>query len=299
MDRRDFIKTMGAVGATALAGPAVAKHAVEAPPDAWGVLVDTTSCIGCRKCEWACNDWNGLNEQPLETFEDKSAFETFRRPEADAYTVVNQAPAQSGTKPSVWTKMQCMHCNDPACSSACLVTAFSKQENGAVIYDPWKCMGCRYCIAACPFQIPAYEYDNALTPEVRKCTFCFDRITEGKAPACVTICPAECLTYGKRDQLLEIAHRKIANHPDRYIDHVYGEHEVGGTSWLYLAGQDFETLGLPVLGEQSPPRITEGIQHGVFKGFIAPVTLYAVLGQIMWLGNRKQSMREDEEDGHE
>jgi Fe-S-cluster-containing dehydrogenase component len=299
MDRRSFIKTLGAVGATALAAPAAAEHAKEAPPDAWGVLVDTTSCIGCRKCEWACNDVNGLPGGSIEAFEDKSVFAAMRRPEAEAYTVVNQSPSKMPGKTSVWTKVQCMHCNDPACASVCLVSALEKDTSGAVVYDPWRCMGCRYCMVACPFQIPAYQYADAFSPEVRKCTFCITRIKEGKAPGCVSICPAECLIFGKREVLLGIAHKKIADHPGRYIDHVYGEHEVGGTSWMYLAGQEFESLDLPVLGEAAPPRITEGIQHGVFKGFIAPITLYAVLGQIMWLGHRKQELQKRREAGED
>ena len=165
-----------------------------------------------------------------------------------------------------------MHCNDPACASACIVSAFEKQEIGAVTYDSWRCMGCRYCMVACPFQVPAYEYDNALTPQVRKCTFCFERISkEGGVPACVEICPPQCLTFGRRSELLELAHR---THPQAtraaYVNHVYGEHEVGGTSWLYLSSVPFEELGFPKLGDAAPPRITETIQHGVFKNFLPP-----------------------------
>ena len=120
-------------------------------------------------------------------------------------------------------------------------------------------------------------------------------------PACVEICPVECLTFGKRDDLLQLAHQRIAARPDRYVDHVYGEHEVGGTSWLYLADRPFSELGLPELSETAPPRITENIQHGIFKHFIPPLALYAVLGQVMWLGKRREKVasEEGEEVGHE
>ncbi len=289
MDRRDFLKTVGAVGVGIAAADASASTAVHAPPDAFGVLVDTTACIGCRKCEWACNQVNKLPVQPLEEFENKDVFAAMRRPDAGNFTVVNQWQRE-GREGNVWAKVQCLHCNDPACASACLVSALEKQPNGAVKYDPWRCMGCRYCMVACPFQIPAYQYQDALSPEVRKCTFCIERISAGERPGCVEICPVECLIYGKREELLTLAHERIGAYPGRYVDHVYGEHEVGGTSWLYLAGQPFPSLGFPELGEQSPARITENIQHGIFRRFIAPVALYATLAQVMWLGSRKDEV---------
>jgi len=284
--REFFVAAGGALGA--LTGLSISRRAsastpkLAANPDAYGVLTDLSQCIGCRKCEWACNAANNLPQQSLESFEDKSVFAVARRPDANRFTVVNEFPANGG-KPT-WVKAQCMHCQDPACASACIVSAFKKQENGAVTYNAWRCMGCRYCMVACPFQIPAYEYENALAPTVRKCTLCFDRIAnEGKAPACVEICPPQCLTFGKRRDLLALAHEKIERHPDRYVDHVYGEHEVGGTSWLYVSHRPFEELGLPNLPQAAPPRLTESIQHGVFKNFFPPAALFTVLGTASWL----------------
>jgi len=254
-----------------------------------GVLVDIPNCIGCRKCEFACRQNAGFECPPIETFDDKSVFETQRRPGPADYTVVNRFDNPGDAGKPAYVKANCLHCNDPACASACIVGAFQKQENGAVTYDAWKCMGCRYCMVACPFQIPAYEYDNALTPQVRKCTFCFDRVTkEGDVPACVKICPQDCLTFGKREELLKIAHDRIAAHPDRYIDHVYGETEVGGTSWLYLSSLPFEKLGFLTLGSTPPPRLTESVQHGIFKNFFPPLALFALLGLIMRLTKRQE-----------
>ncbi len=288
-NRREFLKWMGVTGCTALLGKDAwansGANQAGQPSSEWlGVLVDTTICIGCRKCEWACNKVNNLPVQPLETFEDKSVFAEQRRPDAGAFTVVNRYEGLTNNGRPIDVKFQCFHCNEPACYSACLVTAFEKQENGAVIYDPWRCMGCRYCMVACPFQIPAYEYFDAFTPEVRKCTFCYHRITEPHGvPGCVEICPVQCLTFGKRSELLEIAKQKIEERPDRYIDHIYGEHEAGGTSWMYLASVPFEKIGFARVGSKSPPRLTEGIQHGIFRYFIPPLSLYALLGGVMWL----------------
>ena len=199
--------------------------------------------------------------------------------EADALSVSELGPT--------FVKANCFHCNEPACVSACLVGAFSKQPDGAVTYDAWKCMGCRYCMVACPFQIPTYEYDNALTPQVRKCTLCANEgnPNKGGVPACVKICPQECLTYGKRSELLTRARTKIGNEPEVYAEHIYGEHEAGGTSWLYLMpkGYSVKELGFLDLGTSAPPMRTERIQHGIFKYFIPPLAWYGLLGAVMWV----------------
>ena len=183
-----------------------------------------------------------------------------------------------------------MHCDDAACVSACLVSALQKTENGAVEYHADRCMGCRYCMVACPFQIPAYEYDKPLTPKVQKCTFCIERISDDGVPACVEVCPPQCLTFGKRDELVTLAHQMVNTHPDDYIDHVYGEHEVGGASWLYVSSQPFEETGLPVLGTDAPPQRTEPLQHGLFKHFIPQAAAFGVLGMAAAFTKRKSEV---------
>jgi hypothetical protein len=135
-------------------------------------------------------------------------------------------------------------------------------------------------MVACPFQLAAYEYENALTPQVMKCQLCRSRTQRGELPACVAICPVEALTYGRRDELIELAHERIRCNPDRYVDHIYGEHEAGGTSWLYLADRPFDELGFPALGSSSPAELTEMIQHGIFRGFAAPLMLFGLLGAL-------------------
>jgi formate dehydrogenase iron-sulfur subunit len=281
-DRREFLCAVGA-GALVGAVPAFGSTVPSVPAgDSMGMLVDTTQCIGCRKCEWACAQSHEINQDPPEAYEDTSVFDTPRRMTADAFTVVNRYSNPADPKKPVFAKAQCMHCLNPACASACIVGALRRQENGAVTYEAWKCIGCRYCMVACPFQVPAYEYDNALTPRVRKCTFCFERVQqENTMPACAAICPPMCLTYAKRSELLQLARDKIAANPGQYLDHIYGEHEVGGTSWLYLTGQPASQLGLLDLGEKPVPGLTESIQHSVFKFGIPPLLLFGLLGAAM------------------
>jgi formate dehydrogenase iron-sulfur subunit len=287
LNRRGFFKVIGA-GGVALGtgvGRANAAGQVSSASESLGCLVDTTLCVGCRKCEQACNERNHL-QPPAESFEELTVLEKERRMDATSYTVVNKYyPHNIGTltcrERPTYVKFQCMHCNDPSCVSACIVGALSKEENGAVVYDPKKCIGCRYCMVACPFQVPAYEYDDAMTPEVRKCIFCFADIRKGGLPACAQVCPMEVMTFGKQKDLLKLARKKMEKNPGKYVDHIYGEKEVGGTSWLYMASVPFHTIGFPKLSPEAPPRLTEKIQHTLFRYFAAPIALFSALGAIM------------------
>ncbi len=289
--RRDLFKLAAASSVSVLAGKLEAKEDefVIDCNQTYGVLVDTVVCIGCRKCEWACNNEHKLSTADQASFDDKSVFKQHRRPKDDAYTVVNEFRDPQSDKPYT-IKVQCMHCNHPACVSACIVGALKKNSSGSVDYDAWKCIGCRYCMVACPFQIPAYEYKEALKPRVMKCTFCAERLQEGKRPACVSLCPNEALTFGTRQELIEVAKERIKSKPDKYFNHVYGETEVGGTSWMYLAPVDFINTELPKLMSRPIPELTESIQHGIFKSFVPPLALYGLLGLVMY------SLREKEDD---
>lgn len=285
-NRREFIKLAGTAGVAVVAGARSARAATgpHVSENTMGVLVDIPLCVGCRRCEFACQDTAGFHPPPINTFEDKSVMQEPRRPHPRSYTVINQYPNPKDETKPIYNKFNCLHCNDPACLSACLVTAFSKQANGAVVYDPGRCMGCRYCMIACPFEIPTYEYDDALTPEVRKCNLCAQLVPDKQeVPSCVKICPEEVMTYGRRTDLLELAHEKIRDHPDVYVDHVYGEHEAGGTSWLWLSSVPFEEVGFHNTDTRPPPRLTESIQHSEFKHFVPPLMLYGLLGAAMWL----------------
>ncbi|WP_316896853.1 sulfate respiration complex iron-sulfur protein HmcB [Pseudodesulfovibrio indicus] len=257
MLRRTFLGLLGAAGASAaLTTSAQAGGKQFGPhPDTHGVLFDATRCIGCRKCELACNEVNEL-PAPDKPFDDLTVLDTERRTDEKTYTVVNKYQTPAGP---VFRKNQCNHCLEPACASACFVRAFKKEPNGAVTYDASVCVGCRYCMVACPFSIPAYEYDEPLTPRVMKCTMCYPRLQEGKLPGCVEKCPKEALTFGLRTDLIKIARKRIEAYPDRYQDHIYGEHEMGGTSWMYISGAPFSEIGLREdLGTVSAPELTAG-----------------------------------------
>jgi formate dehydrogenase iron-sulfur subunit len=143
-----------------------------------------------------------------------------------------------------FVKRQCMHCLEPACVSVCPVAALQKTAEGPVIYDAKRCIGCRYCMTACPFNVPKYEWDSA-TPLISKCIMCTERLAEGKQPACAKACLTGAIKFGQRAALLAEAHGRIAARPDYYVDYVYGEHEVGGTGVLYLSDVPFAALGLP------------------------------------------------------
>jgi Fe-S-cluster-containing dehydrogenase component len=290
--RRGFLKKVGLFGLGGsiggLGGTRADASTTHNVLESWhGVLVDLTKCNGCRQCEAACQKAAGFEAPTPEELKDGSVFNHVRRPGTRSYTTVNEyrLPHDAGEGTSIYVKSNCLHCNDPACASACLVGAMRKESDGAVSYDAWKCMGCRYCMVACPFQMPTYEYDNVFTPQVRKCTLCSNEgnPNRGDIPACVKACPKECLTYGKRSELLERAREKITQHRDTYIEHIYGEHEAGGTSWLYLSGVPFQELGFLQVDPEAPPRLSETIQHGVFKHFVPPIAWCGVLGLAMWL----------------
>ncbi len=261
ISRRKFLGWMGAAGLGATVGKsahAASNKHFEGYPDSQGVLHDIVRCVGCRTCEAACNSVNQL-PPPEQSFKDLTVLDQKRRTDAKTYTVVNRFETESGGKAPIFVKNQCKHCLEPACASVCFVHAFTKTKEGAVIYDESVCVGCRYCMIACPFEIPTYEYDKALTPRVMKCTLCHPRLLEGKLPGCVEVCPTEALTFGRRDNLLRIARERIRRQPDRYIDHIYGENEMGGTSWLYIAGAPFRELGMREdLGVTPAPALTAG-----------------------------------------
>lgn len=272
VDRRDFLKTIGVGAGSCLLGSSTRASAAEVSEhSAAAMLNDCTRCVGCRACQTACRDYNGL-----EPTRNGTTYDMAMDMETNHYTVIKLY--RDGEKHS-FVKRQCMHCNHPSCVSACPVRALQKQDNGAVTYDKDKCIGCRYCIFACPFNVPRFEYDDPF-PQIRKCSLCYERLLDGNQPVCAEVCPAGAITFGAPEEMLKLARARIASDPGRYLPHIYGEREVGGTSVLYLSSVPFADLGLESLDSKPLPELSESVQHGIFKWFAAPIGLLLVLGAI-------------------
>jgi formate dehydrogenase iron-sulfur subunit len=296
ISRRKFLGWLSAAGMGTALGKtarAASNKSFSGYPDSNGVLFDSTRCIGCRKCEEGCNKVNELPE-PEKAFSDLSVMDNTRRTTSKAYTIVNRYDAAGDNKGPLYRKVQCNHCLEPACASVCFVKAFSKTESGAVIYDETVCVGCRYCMIACPFEIPAYEYDSAFSPRVRKCTMCHPRIEKGLLPGCVAACPTEALTYGKREDLLRIGRERVRRFPERYVNHIYGENEMGGTSWLYLSAVPFKDIGMREdLGTTPAPKLTSGALSVVpMVAGLWPV----LLGGVYAINKRREKIEKQEKE---
>jgi Fe-S-cluster-containing dehydrogenase component len=273
-NRRSFFKVLGVTGVTLAVGrESRASSGPAGTIEFSGILYDSTRCAGCQTCETACAEANGL-PAPVGSIEAG----VVRNTDESHRTVVN---AFNSTKGEVYAKKQCMHCNEPACTAACLTQAMYKTKEGPVIWRGDKCMGCRYCMVSCPFDIPKFEYHSA-NPRIEKCNMCYSRISEGKIPACVENCPAEALIFGKRRDLIKEARKRINDNPALYYDHIYGEHEAGGTGFLYLSAVPFEELGFNTsIQTESYP--------GLSKGFLYSVPTIFVLWPAILLGLREST----------
>ncbi len=255
----------------------------------FAVLYDANRCTACRGCQAACKQWN-MNDEVIPKVENDGkpsntgSYENPPQLSARTFTRIKFTELEdNGEFRWVFFKQQCMHCEHPACAAACPVAALQKTPEGPVVYDEGRCIGCRYCMVACPFGIPTFEWDNPI-PWIRKCTFCADRLNAGLEPACVKTCPTDALMLGQREELLTEARRRIAAAPGKYVNHIYGEKEVGGTSWLYLSPVPFEKLGLPVLG---PEPVTVDAERAM--GAVPPVLLgvAAAMTGIYWIMKRR------------
>ena len=257
-------------------------------------LVDTTKCIGCRACQVACKQWNDREGEETQLQLGQLDFQNPATLSSHTYTLISFHELPNEKAPGgldyVFTMRRCLHCLEPACASACPTTALVSQPDGPVTYDASKCIGCRYCIWACPWGVPTAEW-SSLAPKIQKCTHCADRSDQplplsrnGQAlseeesknyraniavPACVKACPADALRFGEREEMLLEARGRISKRPDKYVDHIYGEKEAGGTSVLYLAGVPFEKLGFPDVGTKSYPRLSSRALHAVPPAVIA------------------------------
>ena len=293
LKRRTFFKltAIGAAGAVTAPAPAAASTTAAARADAVGVLVDTTKCVGCRACEAACAESNTLTG--LTQVADDHVFDRARTTEPEVFTVVNRAtPVTAGE--DRFAKKQCMHCLEPACATACPVKALEKTHAGPVVYHADRCLGCRYCMVACPFDVPKYEYTSN-TPRVRKCTFCAERQAQGLEPACTSVCPSGALTFGKREALLQEAKRRVYGQPDKYVPVIYGEHEAGGTSWMYIGDRTPEQLGLKTGVPDAP---SSGLAQGALAVVPVVITLWPpFLMGLYTFAKRREAASEEHHNG--
>jgi len=290
MIRRDFFRALGAAGTVAVsASTAQASEtgAIAGTNDPVGVLVDTTRCIGCRMCEFGCAHANGqANGLEKPSFDEEL---TPQRQTTEKRWTAVQRHVVDGR--AITVKRQCMHCLQPACTSACLTKAMFKTPDGPVTWRSGKCMGCRYCMVSCPFDVPKFEYHSAV-PRIQKCQLCVTRVAAGESPACVASCPAQALTFGRRENLLDEARSRIYTNPDRYVHQIYGEHEVGGTSWLYLSAVPFDKIGFRTdLGTTSFPNYTKEFLYAV------PLVLTLVPPLLLSLAKAGDTKDEDADEG--
>jgi len=236
------------------------------------LLIDLTLCIGCNTCQSACKEENGLPPG-----EEKNLSLT-------AYTALNKYN-------DLYLRRLCQHCDVPTCVSVCPVGALTKLESGPVAYDAEKCIGCRYCLQACPFHVPKYEWSST-KPRIQKCKFCATRLAKGLQPACAEACPTGATLFGERDALLNEAARRIAAEPGKFVPRIYGQDDVGGTSMIYISPVPFEQLGMdPRLGKTPMPLLTMSALSKVPNVLSVGGVL---LGGIWWITNRRDEVQEFE-----
>lgn len=244
------------------------------------ILTDTTKCIGCRECVLACKKENKLEPELPHRWNLDDGLS------ARNWTSIVDRPDE------MYVRKQCRHCLEPACVSACPVGAIEKTGEGPVVYDGGKCMGCRYCMMACPYGIPRYDWDKPV-PYIRKCVMCYEtRVSKGRQPACTEACPTKATIFGDRDELIKIAHERIKAEPGKYNDKVWGEFEVGGTSVLYISDADLTFLSNGVLDDEPMPERTKLAMNAVPFAFVG---MASAMAGVNWVIGRRRKLQEEPE----
>jgi len=316
MNRRDFLKGMASGAGAVAAGGATSAEARpnrEPAPEAVAMLFDSTLCVGCKACVTKCKTVNGMPpetraDETLPLWDSAPGLSAKTLNVIQAYTDGTAEVKDRETDGFAFVKRNCMHCVDPGCVSVCPVSAMTKDaNNGIVFYDADACIGCRYCVYACPYDVPQFDYDSAYGA-ISKCQFCnqrgVERLDHGLLPGCVEACPTGATLFGTREEMLAEARRRLALTPGSeyqypretldaglevpstvpaYYPKIYGEEEGGGTQVLHLSGVAFDKLGLPILPERSFASRSEGLLHTIYQGMFAPVALFA---GVAWFARR-------------
>jgi Fe-S-cluster-containing dehydrogenase component len=323
LDRRDFFKIISAGVVTATgSGTALARIHKTLPPEAVGILYDATLCIGCKSCEVACKKRNNkpaVHSEIEEYYGVKGIWDSARDNDSNTLNKIKlYKNGSSAVKDREFdgfsfVKKACMHCIDPDCVSACPVSALTKDPvTGIVSWNIDACCGCRYCQVACPFMIPKFEYHKAL-PKLVKCELCRHVLAEGGIPGCCEFCPTGASIFGRVEDLLAEARRRLELEPGmrydypiskvdaeeksnrpvaQYVNYIYGEKEGGGTQYIMLSAVPFEKLGLPKLPDYASAVKSEGIQHTIYKGMIAPIVLLGGLIYATYRSTKKEEKSE-------
>ena len=258
-----------------------------------GVLVDLTKCVGCGSCVVACKLYN--NNKWIDDRAPAPAPATGEKATLadENWTVVQECRVEGNDGGEVrrYVKRQCLHCKEPACASSCFATAFRKTEAGPVAYYPNLCVGCRYCMLACPFSVPKFEWQKPL-PTLTKCSMCNNRVINGDAPACVSVCPTNVMTFGNYDDLLQEAKKRLTAPGNQYVQHIYGEEEAGGTLWMYISDKPFESLGFKKnVPKRSIPSSTSGFMHATP---IVGAVWFVVLACLYFITGRRAAKKKEE-----
>jgi Fe-S-cluster-containing dehydrogenase component len=338
-NRRDFLKgvlaSSGAAAATLAPAPACARDNLVRPPEGLGLLYDSTLCVGCQACVAACKQ---VNENPAEFRTIDHLWDSPMDTTGHTFNIIKVYSHGTGETKNAeengfaFMKTSCLHCADPSCVSACPVSAMLKDPvTGIVTYDADACFGCRYCVAACAFGIPKYQYDSP-TGRIGKCELCRHRHKDGHYSACAEVCPTGATLFGRTSDLLVEAKRRLALKPGeyttmprgrlpysdavaekastwrkepnqqyevqigKYLQHVYGETEYGGTQVLKLASVNFEKLGMPNLPAQSSASKSETIQHTLYQGMALPI---AMLVGMTYFAKRNVASGEEKAQGEQ
>lgn len=317
MKRRDFLK--GAAGSLALLtldGQVVDARTVEAlPPNALGILYDSTLCVGCNACMSACKDANSMQ---AELGQGNTIWDKPQDLSSKTLNIIKKFSSGKGVNKDVvedgyaFIKRQCLHCVDPSCVTACPVSALTKdKESGIVSYNKDACIGCRYCQVACPYNIPKFEWDDPY-PEIVKCQLCSHLIAKGGISACCSVCPTGASLFGPVEKLIEETRRRLQMKPGKqydfpvssidsgkshvfkapkYVRHVYGREELGGTQVMYMSAVPFEKFGLPTFPKESFVSMASGIQYAIYKGMVYPLV---VLAGLVFMVKKNKNAEEQE-----